>query len=267
MIPVNIRRSFRAISILVLAASLSGCMHWIRAYQTYLQMNEFDRYFNIAVTDDFTLQFKEPKLYSEDFVSLAKLYATEDTPIADGGRHWRYWFRKVDKNQQPIKPEVKFYSDLRFNTEKKLIAWSFSSLFLEIAPPKFLEVSLRSIAGAKIDKDKKQLKANSDLLNKISADLPQKAAVLAKLGEPIEIKHEENQDIYIYHFLLETYRIEKGYEDRALNEVKLSFDKSTQELFNMAGNFAGLKVSIDYRKFLSDPSIKNPIAYQHTHFD
>jgi len=250
MAPALINRRLRIICLLILAALLSGCLYWIRAYQTYLQMNEFDRYFSIAVTDDFTLQFKEPVLYNQDFVSLSKLYPSDDTPTEDGGRHWRYRFVKVDADKKPVTPEIKFYSDLLFNQQKRLIAWSFSSLFLQIAPPQFLEISLRSIAGADIDKEKKQLKANTDLLDKISAELPKKFAVLAQLGEPLEIKDEPDQEIYIYHFLLDTPHIEAGYENNALNEVKLSFDKKTHELFNMAGNFAGLKVSIDYRKFL-----------------
>ncbi|MGZ5075307.1 MAG: hypothetical protein ACXV9R_01685 [Methylobacter sp.] len=243
-----IKRSLRIIFLLALTSSLSGCMYWIRAYQVYLQMDEFDRHFSVAADDEFTLYFKDPILYSKDFVSLSKLYASQDDPTPQG-RRWRYWFRKVDGNNNLIKPEVKFYSDLSFNKENRLIAWSFSSLFLAIAPPKFLEVSLRSIGGAEIDKEKQQLKANSALLDKISDELPKKPAVLAQLGEPFEIQDDGEQEIYIYRFLLETHHIEEGYEDRALNEVKISFDKKTQELVRMAGRFAGLKVSINYRKF------------------
>lgn len=245
------RKSF--ISVLLISLLLTGCVYWLRAFQVYQQMDEFDKYFSIVVTDEFTLKFKEPILYNKDFVSLSKLYPSDDSPTTEG-RKWRYWFRKIDANGTVIKPEIKFYSDLYFNKESKLTAWSFSSLFLEIAPPKFLEVSLRSIGGAEIDKDKKQLKANSALLEKISEDLPKKAAVVAKLGEPLEIKDEPEQEIYIYHFLLDTHGIEKGYEDRALNEVKITFDKKTQELTRMAGRFAGLKVSINYKKFLAHAS-------------
>ena len=43
-----------------------------------------------------------------------------------------------------------------------LTRWSFSSLFLEIAPPAFIEVSLRSLGQAKINQGKKQLKTNTD---------------------------------------------------------------------------------------------------------
>jgi len=249
----TIKHFFRILCLLVLTCSLSGCIYWIRAYQTYLQMDEFDRYFTIVTTDEFTLQFKEPILYSKDFVSLSRLYASEDDPTLEG-RRWRYWFRKVDANNKMIVPEVKFYSDLTFNKEERIIAWSFSSLFLQIAPPKFLEVSLRSIGGAEIDTEKQQLRANSKLIDKISEDLPKKPAVLSQLGEPLEIKDEGDIEVYMYHFLLETHHIEKGYEDRALSEVKISFDKKTQELIRMSGRFAGLKVSINYRKFLNEPA-------------
>jgi hypothetical protein len=245
------RRGLRLLGLLTLTASLTGCLYWLRAYQTYLQLDEFDRYFNVVVADDFTLQFKDPTLYSEDFVALSKLYPSEDNRTQSGGRLWRYWFRKVDKDRHIIKPEINFYTDLTFNAQKKLTDWSFSPLFLQIAPPEFLEISLRSIAGAHIDKENKKLQANTDSVGKISADLPKKSAVLARLGAPLDIKDEPEQDVYIYHFLLDTHRIEAGYEANALNEVKLSFDKKNQRLFNMAGNFAGLKVSIDYRKFLN----------------
>ena len=249
----KIMRVLRVIGVLILAGSLSGCIYWIRAFQTYQQMGEFDRYFNTVTTDEFTLQFKEPILYSKDFVSLSRLYASEDVPTPNG-RRWRYWYRKVDANNKLIVPEIKFYSDLNFNKEGRIIAWSFSSLFLQIAPPKFLEVSLRSLGGAEIDKEKRQLRANSKLIDKISEDLPRKSAVLAQIGEPLEIKDEGDVEVYMYHFLLETHHIEKGYEDRALSEVKISFDKKTGELIRMSGRFAGLKVSINYRKFLNEPA-------------
>lgn len=249
---INIKRwrSMAIISIILSTGVLSGCVYWLRAYQTYLQFDEFDRYFTILVTDNFNLHFKQPILYKQDFVSLAKLYASADTATANG-RQWRYWFRKVDAATHIIKPEIKFYCDLNFNHENRLTDWSFSTLFLQIAPPEFLTVSLRSIGGAKIDKEKQQLRADTTKLEKINAPLPKKSDVIAQLGEPLFVKDEAEQEIYMYHFLLESYRIEAGYEDRALNEIQLSFAKNTQELIKMSGRFAGLKISIDYRNFIT----------------
>lgn len=212
-------------------------------------MGDFDQHFSITTGNEFTLHFRHPIMLNKDFVSLSRLYPSHDDPTPEG-RRWRYWFRKVDSNNHPIKPAIEFYSDLSFNKENRLTNWSFSSLFLAIAPAKFLEVSLRSIGGAEIDQEKQQLKANSDLLEKISEELPKKSAVLAQLGEPFAIDDQAEQEIYLYHFLLESPHIETGFEDRALNEVKLTFDKKNQELVGMSGRFAGLKVSINYRKFL-----------------
>jgi hypothetical protein len=226
-------------------------VYWLRAYQTYVQMGEFDRYFSITSGNDFTLHFKEPIMYSSDFVSLAKLYASSDMPTPTG-RRWRYNFRKIDDKGNLIKPEIKFYSDLTFNKDNRLTDWTFSPLFLQIAPAKLLEMSLRSLGGGEIDEDKQQLRASTINLEKINTALPKKAAVVAQLGEPLSITQEAEQEIYTYHFLLETYHIEEGYEDHALNEIKLHFDKKSQELVRMATKFAGLKIAINYQKWLKD---------------
>ncbi len=241
-------KTLRKVFVIFLAVMLTGCAHWWRAYKTYLQMGEFDKYFEISADKDFTLKFKEPIMLSEDFVALSNLRPSQEEPTPEG-KHWRYWFYKVDGYKKIVQPEVKFYSDLSFNKEDKLTAWSFSSLFLEIAPAKFLEVSLRSIGGAEINKDKMQLRGNTDLVKKIADELPKKPDVVAKLGQPFEIKHDKDKDVYIYRFLLDSKKIDPGYEKNALNEVKLSFDKKTQELVRMAGNYAGLKISINYKKF------------------
>ena len=63
----TIKRFFRVLCLLIMAGSLSGCIYWIRAYQTYLQMSEFDRYFNTVTTDEFALQFKERSNDYEEF--------------------------------------------------------------------------------------------------------------------------------------------------------------------------------------------------------
>lgn len=238
--------------VLVICLSLTGCLHWWRAFQTYRQLDQFDRNFQVANSDDFTLHFKNPIMYSNDFVLLSGLRPSYSDPLGEG-RRWRYWFHKVDQNQTPILPEVKFFFDLDFNKDNRLVSWTFSSLFLRIAPAEFLEVSLRSLAGAEINEGAKQMRANADHIEKIAARLPKKESIVAGLGEPLEIiDQNDEQEIYLYHFLLQTMGIKKGYEDRALSVVKLTFDKETNELIRMAGRFAGVKLSISYRKFLDE---------------
>ena len=242
-------RFFRLFVIFGVLSTMTGCLYWMRAYQTYLQMDEFDRYFAITVTQDFTVHFKKPILFSEDFVSLAKLHASTEEKTTDGGKVWRYWFRKVDKDNKLITPEIHFYFDLTFNKLDKITEWTFSNLFLQIAPPEFLEASFRSLGGAEINEAKQQLNAKAEFREKISADLPKKAKVLKHLGEPLEITEEDKQEIYFYKFKLDAHEIEEGYEERAISEVRLTFDKTTNELIKMSGRFAGLKISINYRDF------------------
>lgn len=245
------RKFFRYSLLLILLSSLTGCFYWLRAYETYLQMGEFDQNFSITADDAFIVHFKDPVLYSDDFISLSKLQPSLISG-EENQQNWRYWFIKVDEQGALIKPEIKFHFDLAFNDEQKLARWIFSPLFLQIAPAEFLEASLRSLGGAKINKLKRQLKADTDSIEKISADLPQKSMVIKQLGEPLKIEHLENEDVYYYHFQLQTDDIEHGYEDRALSIVKLSFDKQNNELTKMAGRFIGLKLSIKYRKYLKE---------------
>ncbi|TPQ27838.1 hypothetical protein [Methylomonas koyamae] len=247
-------RVLRWLLAFTLLSTMTGCLHWLHAYQTYLQMDEFDRYFSVVSKDDFTVHFKKPKLFSEDFVSLAKLHASSEELTADGKR-WRYWFRKIDKDGKQVAPEISFYLDLAFNKEDKITDWTFSNLFLQIAPPEFLEASFRSLGGAEINEEKKQLKAKADQLEKIAALLPKKSVVVKQLGEPLEITQEDKQEVYLYHFRLEAKEIEEGYEDRALSEVRLMFDKQTAEMVKMSGRFAGLKISINYRDYQEDKTV------------
>lgn len=251
----NINRYFRLLFLFILLVSQVGCVEWLHAYQTYLQMKEFDRYFAVAAKDDFTVHFKEPRLFSKDFVALAKLQASSEEITPDGTR-WRYWFRKIDKEGKIVSPEISFYCDLAFNHKKEVTDWSFSKMFLQIAPPEFLEASFRSLGSAEINEGKKQLKTKAELIDKVASDLPKKASVIKELGEPQEIEDKEKEEIYKYQFRLDARGIEEGYEDRTLSEVKLTFDKSTSELVRMAGRFAGLKISINYRNYQEDDESK-----------
>lgn len=251
----KIKRYIRLLLMATVLVTQTGCLEWLHAYQTYLQMEEFDRYFVVSANDDFTVHFKQPRLFSDDFVALAKLHASSEEKMPDGKR-WRYWFRKIDKNSELVNPEISFYCDLVFDKEDKVTDWSFSKLFLQIAPPEFLEASFRSLGGAEINESKKQLRAKAEFVDKISADLPKKAAVIQRLGEPLEVEDQEKMEIYKYQFRLDARDIEEGYEDRALSELRLSFDKASNELVKMSGRFAGLKISINYRDFLEEDDSK-----------
>lgn len=254
-------RSFRWLLVFSLLTTMTGCFYWWRAYQTYLQMDEFDRHFAITVADNFTVHFKDPVLLSEDFVSLAKLKPST-VEVTPEGKLWKYRFRKVDRQGRLILPEVQFSFDLAFGREDQILAWSFSPLFLQIAPPEFLELSFRSLGSAEINQEKRQLKVDTDRITKIDTDLPLKSTVLEQIGKPLEIEDKDDREVYLYHFQLEASEVEEGYEDRTLSIVKLTFDKDKEELIKMSGRFAGLKISINYRKYQQRRKLDEPTHAQ-----
>jgi len=228
--------------------SLTGCFYWWRTYQTYLQLGEFDEHFFVTVADDFTVHFKHPILLAEDFVSLAKLRASEEIKNPTG-QLWEYRFRKSDKQGNILFPEVQFTLSLRFNQQDEAMALSFSRIFLQIEPSEFLELSIRSVGTGVIDKKNRQLKVDTEKVRKINAPLPLKSVVIANLGEPFKIEDGKAKEVYLYYFMLEAHGIKKGYENRTLSAIRLTFDKKSQELIKMSGRFAGLKIAINYRKY------------------
>ncbi len=237
-----------------LMLSMSGCFHWWRAYQTYLQMDEFDDHFAISSQGYFTIHFKSPILYNTDFEALAKISPSTKQTIEQGDQVWRYKFWKENADGSRTQPVVSFFFDLNFNREDLISSWRFSPLFLQIAPAEFLEFSLRSLGAGEINQDKRQLKIDTTKLNKIDAALPKKSSVVAALGEPLEIYQEGEDSVYLYHFRLDTMHVEEGYEDRALSQVRIYFDEKTQEMIRMSGRFAGLKLSIRYRNLQKQSS-------------
>jgi len=250
-----VTKYYRLVTILLLAGLISGCVYW-RLLQTKLQLNEFDQYFSVIAADDFTWHFKQPLIYSDDFTFLAKLQPSsiQSEPY---GEKWQLLFRKINKQGKLTRPEVNYFFTLKFNQEQRLTDFSLSSLFLNMAPPKFLEASLRSLGSGDIYESRRQLKVSADKMLKISSQLPKQPKILQYFGQPLEKTEEDGLDVYLYHFRLETPYIEKGYEDRALSALKLWFDKNTLELVKFGGRFAGLKLRIDYREYQqSDSQIK-----------
>ncbi len=234
----------RLIIIIFLASFLSACFYWIRAYQTYLQIKEFDENFTVDSDETFRINFLQPRLYDEDFIALAKLHPSEGNTTTP---NWFYRFKQIDENHLAVEPETSFFFQLKFNKNRQLKQWIFSPLFLQIAPAEFLEVSFRSLGNGQINQQKRQLKANLAEIEKIDSALPKKQAIISQLGPAIEIKEKDNLEIYSYWFKLQSPKVEAGYEERLLSKIELSFDLETEELVKMSGRFVGVKISIRYK--------------------
>lgn len=238
----------RLAGVACLALSLTACV-WSRLYETKMQLARFDEFFRVHVEDRFILSFKDPVLYSSDFAYLAKLKASRIEPALNGDT-WYYDFFKIDDAGRQADPEISFAFELKFNLEDRLSVWRFSPVFLTMMPPEFLEMSLRSLGAADIVRSKRQLRAGPEALPKTDALPPTRRQIEGRFGLPVARQKAPERLRYVYHFRLRSSEIEPGFEDRAFTELKLDFDPQTEYLVKMSGRFAGLKLSIDYRKLL-----------------
>ena len=245
---MTIRRSCLRALLTLLAVGLSGCV-WLRLLEIKYQLADFDAHMRVQVANQhFILNLLHPVLFSEDFRYLTKLHPSRIEALPQGYR-WFLDFR-VDPVSSKRKTAGAIAFALTFTPDDQLAAFDFSPLFLEMAPPAFLEASIRALGSGKIDQGKKQLKVDPEDLPRLSAKLPSRSRIVEVMGPPAEEFRDRDLNVLRYRLKAEALPVEPEYENRRLAEVKLSFDPSTDELVRLAGRFAGLKLAIDYRKFL-----------------
>ncbi|CAL1238885.1 hypothetical protein [Candidatus Methylocalor cossyra] len=236
---------------LCLAFGLAGCV-WLRLLEVKNQLAEFDQNLRVQVVHDyFIVHFLHPVLLSDDFIELAKLRPSRVATLPEGYR-WFLDFR-MEGGKGRNQPGKTLVFAMTFTPEDRLAAFEFSPLFLQMAPPAFLEASLRSLGRGKVDQGKQQLKVDPEDLPKLSARLPDRRTILAVLGPPVEQSRQDDLLVLLYRFKADAEPVEPEYESRRLAEAKLFFDPAKDELVRLAGRFAGLKLSIDYRKLIAAP--------------
>ena len=236
--------------LLGLAVLLAGCV-WLRLLETKGQLEEFDHHFRVEVTDSFTLHFLHPVLFDEDLTELAEVAPTQLETLPSGETRWTEVFHKTDVLGKREAPERTIWFQQRFNAEHKMIAWTFSPLFMDVAPPRFLEASLRSLGKGTIFQSRHQLTVNPEDIPKFSAALPDLKAIRGLLGTPIEERKDGDAWMLVYRFDLDTPTpATPANEKRRIALVKLYFDEATGALNRFSGRFIGLRLSINYRNFI-----------------
>ncbi|BBL72318.1 hypothetical protein MoryE10_29240 [Methylogaea oryzae] len=234
-----------------MALLLSGCV-WLRLLETKNQIAEFDQNFHVDSGEHFILHFHRPTLLSEDFTYLSGIEPTARQPLPNGKRN-NYVFQKLNGTGDVTRaPAGDLVFELSFDNQDRLVSWDFSPVFLAIAPPAFLEASLRSLGSANIDQANQKVSADPAHLEKIADKLPPRSKVVAALGEPLEIVEKGGSLRYTYKFRLDGRAVDEDHEKNRIAVAKLYFDKQTDRLSKMSGRFAGLKLTINYRRFTKD---------------
>ncbi len=226
---------------------VSGCVY-LRLLAFKNQLKEFDRYFEVEVDQHYTLHFKKPMLYSKDIRYLAKIDASRKEEHSEK-KSWTYVFEKVVKDNQ-LQKEKPLMFTFRFNQKDKLNSISLSPIFLYIVPEDFLTLSFRSLGSAEVDTKKRRVYGDSEVYSEQVLRPPKRDKILKGLGIPGSIETENDQVILKY-----TYRLVGGDDlgedqNKGKADVNLNFDPETDELILMKGNFAGMKLSINYEKLI-----------------
>ena len=237
--------------LILIALTLTGCV-WLRLLQIKNQLADFDENFRIEVADKhFILHLVDPVLLSADFIYLSKLNPSRIEKLPQGDERWVLDFH-LDPAKTPEQKTKTLSFIMTYTPAHKLAAFDFSPLFVEMAPVAFLEASIRSLGVGKVDQDKKQLKVDPEDLPKLSSSLPKMEAITQVMGPPTDQGMDEGLKVLLYRFTADAKPVDKEYEDRRIAEAFLYFDPKKNELVRLKGRFAGLKLSIDYRK-LSGP--------------
>lgn len=240
------KRLIPLVLVLTLAFGLTGCVY-LRLLEVKNQLAGFDKHFHVSISDNhFILNLLHPVLLSEDWIYLTKLRPSRIGSTPEGYQ----WFIDfvIDGTSSKGRARKTIVFAMTFNNEGKLTDFDFSPLFLEMAPPAFLEASMRSLGRGKVDQDKRQLRVDPEDLPKFAVRPPSRKKILEVLGPPHEQFPKGGLKVFKYRFKAATSPVEPGYEDRRFAETKLYFDPK-DELARLSGRFAGLKLAIDYRKF------------------
>ena len=232
--------------LLAMALMLTGCV-WLRLLEIKNQLADFDDNLRIEVADQhFIVHFLKPVLLSDDFVYLSKLYPSRTEKLAKGSYRWYLDFH-MDPAKTPEQKTKTVSFIMTWNAEHRLAAFDFSPLFVEMAPPQFLEASIRSLGVGKVDQGSKQLKVDPEDLPKLSARLPKMADITRVMGPPTNKGNDQGMKVLLYRFKANSKPVDPEYEERRIAEAYLYFDPAKDELVRLKGKFAGLKLSIDYR--------------------
>ncbi|MFB3786928.1 MAG: hypothetical protein ACE15F_11230 [bacterium] len=241
----------------LLLAAFSGCVY-LRLLEFQNQLAQFDQFFRVEVDGRFILHILEPKILSQDLIYLSSLDPSR-RETGEAGETWYYVFQKLKPDSTLDSPDTQIVFSLGFNEKQRLVAVTFSPLFLKIVPPEFLEQSLRSLGKAEIDKKNRQLRAKPESLPKIKQALPTRALIEKGLGIPFSSTVQDATANVTYRYRLQPPEgvTVKDPENRRKAVVELFFKSGNNKLTKMDANFAGLKITIHYEK-LADPESPPP---------
>ena len=251
--PVHKRRGSRKIHIhlvliaLLLLCSMAGCVY-LRLLSLKNQFARFEENFSIEAGARLALHFNNPVLYDTDIIELTNLQPSRVDKNPDSSA-FVFHFAKQEK-AMPAASGKDLVFLMNFNRDRKLEALVFSEAILKLVPPEFLELSLRSLGYAEVDKKRRQLRADSTRVVRRHLHAPGYDAIRLVLGDPMQEERTAQEWKVVYEYRLNTPTRDKQADTLRRTVVTLWFDPVSRELDQLSGNFAGLKLTLHYERMI-----------------
>ncbi len=210
-----------AILIVAVALLASGCVY-LRLLELKHQIAAFDRNFTVETDDGVRIACRNPVLLTGDVRWIGLL--PEQTKRVGQAEQWRVrWIKQLPADVQET-GVFDIVVDLMF-VDDKLARVSIPERYFELMPKSFLLDLLRSLGGAKVDRDKRSVEAQ------LATAQPSLPAIDKLFGRPSE-RHEEGAATVMRYRYVPTGT---GLARRAVFDLSLNFDTASGKLLRWHG--------------------------------
>ena len=214
---------------------LSGCVY-LRLLQLKLQLGDFEKNFAVDTRDGLVLTFKHPVLLDED---VEKFFHW----VPDGRQHsgtaekWHFAWIKVPAPDEAGQSPVEISLDLFFSEGKLTRMVMPEKFFAAILPKSLALAGLRSLGGAKVDKEKRRAEStiSSDDLKDAATDkfltLP---GLLDALGQPTTPPTAKGE-LEVWRYQFTPFSKKQRFGDNGAVEVTFTLNPVTGKVNVMDG--------------------------------
>jgi hypothetical protein len=212
------RTRLAATAVLVAISLLFGGCVYLRLLELKHQIAAFDRNFAVQTDDGVRIVCLNPVLLSED---VRWLGLTPEQVKTVG--HAEQWQVRWVKQLPPGVHETGTYDIVitMMFAEDKLTRVAIPERYFAVMPKKLLVDLLRSLGGAKVDRDRRSVEAQ------LAGNRPDLPAIQKLLGRPSEESTVNGQSLFRYRYLPASSR---GLARGAALDVAVYFDPPTGQL-------------------------------------
>jgi len=189
-----VQRRIRGLAVMLGLAALillSGCVY-LRLLQVKRQMAKFDENFAVSTDTGVQLTCRHPVLLSDDLRWLG--LAPESSKRVGSAEEWRVrWVKQLPPDVHEA-GEFDIVLNLTFSNDR-LVRVAIPERYFAVMPKQLLLDLLRSLGGAKVDRDQRAVEAQ------LAAARPNLPGIQQLLGRPSAETIQGDETLYRYRYV------------------------------------------------------------------